>query len=81
MRKDDPALRFRGWTETHTWAWVFTKGKPVGMTVTIQGGKILDTSHADVRREARALSLEGKTGGAAVDRMSGTLDRPASSSR
>ena len=42
VRKDDPALRFKGWTETHTWAWVFAKGKPVGMSVTVEGGKILE---------------------------------------
>ena len=39
--KDNPAQQFRGWTETHTWAWMFAKGKPVGLTLTIEGGKIL----------------------------------------
>lgn len=37
--KDNPALRFRGWTETHTWAWAFAKGQPVGLVVRIEGGK------------------------------------------
>jgi YHS domain-containing protein len=39
--KDNPAKQFRGWTETHTWAWVFAQGKPAGLTLTIDGGKIL----------------------------------------
>jgi YHS domain-containing protein len=38
--RDNPSQRFRGWTETHTWAWVFAGGKPVGLTVSIQGGKV-----------------------------------------
>ncbi|MFO0893214.1 MAG: hypothetical protein U0790_29255 [Isosphaeraceae bacterium] len=37
--KDDPALRFRGWTETHTWAWVFEQGRAVALSVRVQGGR------------------------------------------
>ena len=29
--KDNPAKQFRGWAEKHTWAWMFAKGKPVGL--------------------------------------------------
>lgn len=35
------ANRVRGWNETHAWAWKFEKGKPVGLSVTIDGGKTL----------------------------------------
>ena len=31
----DSAQSFRGWPETHTWAWTFAKGKPTAMTVAI----------------------------------------------
>jgi YHS domain-containing protein len=37
----DSAQSFRGWPESHTWAWVFTQGKPTGMSVAIQGGTVL----------------------------------------
>ena len=39
--RDHPAKKFRGWTETHSWAWIFAKGKPVGLAVAIEGGKVL----------------------------------------
>jgi len=39
--KDKGANQFRGWTETHSWAWIFVKGKPAGLSVTIEGGKVL----------------------------------------
>ena len=35
------AKQFRGWTETHTWAWMFTKGKPTGSRCHDRGGKDL----------------------------------------
>ncbi len=37
----DSAQSFRGWPETHSWAWIFTKGKPTGMSAAIEGGKVL----------------------------------------
>src|SRR5690242_11430257 len=27
----DSAQSFRGWPETQSWAWIFTKGKPIGL--------------------------------------------------
>jgi hypothetical protein len=39
--KEKGAQQFRGWPETHTWAWVFRQGRPTGLSVTIDGGKIL----------------------------------------
>ncbi|HEX3450471.1 MAG TPA: hypothetical protein VHS97_19605, partial [Isosphaeraceae bacterium] len=38
--KDNPAKQFRGWDEKHTWAWMFAQGKPVGLSLTIAGGKV-----------------------------------------
>src|SRR3954452_12111245 len=40
--KNNPAERFRGWDETHTWAWVFAKGNPVALSVSTQGGKLFE---------------------------------------
>jgi YHS domain-containing protein len=31
----------KGWQESHGWAWKFEKGKPVGLTVTLEGDKTL----------------------------------------
>ena len=32
--------KVRGWPETHSWAWKFAKGTPVGMTLNVEGGKV-----------------------------------------
>jgi YHS domain-containing protein len=34
------ANRLKGWQESHSWAWKFVKGNPVGMTLAIEGGKV-----------------------------------------
>jgi len=34
------ANRLKGWSESHSWAWKFVKGVPVGMTLSIEGGKV-----------------------------------------
>ena len=35
------ANKTRGWEETHAWAWKFEKGTPIGLSVTMTGGKVL----------------------------------------
>ncbi len=35
------ANRIEGWPEKHAWAWVFSKGQPVGLSVTMTGDKTL----------------------------------------
>jgi YHS domain-containing protein len=57
--RDNPALRFRGWTETHTWAWVFSKGKPSALTVAIEGGKILSHGRLSFDPARQLYRLEG----------------------
>ena len=54
-RPMDTAQKFRGWSEDHTWAWIFTSGKPTGLSVTIEGGKILGRE-ADLRPGKKVLS-------------------------
>jgi YHS domain-containing protein len=61
--KERNAKSFRGWPEVHTWAWIFQKGKPTGMKLTIQGGKTLvegtlihDPSTNHFRLEAKSPS-------------------------
>jgi hypothetical protein len=67
--RDDPARRFRGWTETHTWAWVFSQGKPSALRVTIEGGKIMSRGKLSFDPSRKVYRLEGEgtpEGGKAV---------------
>jgi len=57
--KDDPAQQFRGWTETHSWAWIFTKGKPAGLALTIDGGKFLSAGKLTYDADLKRYRLEG----------------------
>ncbi len=58
--KDDAANKFRGWTETHSWAWIFAKGKPAGLTLTIDGGKFLSSGKLTHDPSLKRYRLEGK---------------------
>jgi YHS domain-containing protein len=75
--KDNPAQKFRGWSETHTWAWKFAKGKPVGMTIAIEGGKILAKGTLTFEPVRQVYKLEGiEPGPAGVPLVfEGTLDK------
>jgi YHS domain-containing protein len=75
--KDNPAQKFRGWEEKHTWAWKFAKGKPIGMTLVIDGGKILKSGTLTYEPAKKLFRLEGiEPGpvGAHLD-FEGTLDK------
>jgi YHS domain-containing protein len=75
--KDNPALRFRGWTETHIWAWVFEKGKPVGLRVEVQGGKVFTQGRLTFDPGERRYRLEASPAGKPAQPrvFAGTLDR------
>ena len=75
--KDDPAKQFRGWTETHSWAWIFVKGKPAGLSVTIEGGKVLATGKLTYDVARKRYHLEGDRAKAArrTDRLRGHAGR------
>jgi len=74
--RDNPAQRFRGWTETHTWAWVFAGGKPVAMTVTLQGGKVLSQGTLRYDPASKRYAFDGKEPGQTgkTVRFTGALD-------
>ena len=61
--KDSSAQQFRGWEEKHAWAWIFSKGKPVGLSFTIEGGKILASGKLTFESEGKQYRLEGKEPG------------------
>ncbi len=57
--KAKSAQQFRGWPETHAWAWTFKNGKPAGLAVTIEGGKLLATGKLSYDAERKRYRLEG----------------------
>ncbi len=57
--KDNPAQQFRGWNETHSWAWIFDRGKPSGLKVTIDGGKFLASGMLTYDPARKLYRLEG----------------------
>ena len=74
--RDNPSQRFRGWTEIHTWAWVFTGGKPAAMSVSIQGGKVLTqgTLRYEPTRKQYLLDAREPEEPAKAVRFTGALD-------
>ena len=74
--RDNPAQRFRGWTETHTWAWVFRGGKPVAMSVALQGGKLFSKGTLRYEPASKQYLLDATKSGESPQSVpfKGTLD-------
>lgn len=68
------ANRVRGWPEKHMWAWKFVKGKPVGMTVSLEGDKILTKGLLSYDAAGKRYVLEGTDPDGKPVSFSGTLD-------
>lgn len=68
------ANRIRGWPEKHMWAWKFVKGTPVGMTVSLEGNKILTKAVLSYDAKAKRYSLEGTDPAGKPVTFAGTLD-------
>ena len=66
--------RLKGWPEKHSWAWKFAKGKPVGMTLEITGGKVL--AKADITPDAKTggYRFEGTDPDGKPIKFAGKLD-------
>lgn len=75
--RDNPSQQFRGWTETHSWAWSFAKGKPAGLTFTIERGKLLRDGTLRHDPTTGRYRLEGTTASNRGHRLvfEGTVDR------
>ena len=54
------ANRVRGWDESHSWAWKFQKGVPVGMTLTLQSNKTLAKVLLTYDAVAKKYTLAGE---------------------
>jgi YHS domain-containing protein len=76
ISRDDPAQRFRGWTETHAWAWTFSGGKPTAMSVNFQGSKLFKTAAFtfDAARDRYQLKVEAVAPAGATIVYEGGLD-------
>ena len=86
ISRDDPSQRFRGWTETHSWAWTFKDGKPTAMSVEFKGSKLFkaasftfDAARDRYQFKAEAVEPAGATivyeGGLDASHKLLTLDR------
>ncbi|WP_435021114.1 YHS domain-containing protein [Tundrisphaera sp. TA3] len=53
------ANRFKGWQETHGWAWKFDKGVPVGMTVAFEGDKAIAKGQLAYDAASKTYTLDG----------------------
>ena len=51
--------KLKGWPEKHMWAWKFAKGKPVGMTLEITGGKVLAKASLSQDAKTQGYRLDG----------------------
>src|SRR5262245_4026533 len=51
--------RLKGWPEKHSWAWKFAKGKPVGITLQITGGKTIAKAALSGDLKTKQYRLEG----------------------
>lgn len=53
------ANRLKGWPERHSWAWAFRDGQPVGLTVELEGSKLLSKGRLEFDGETKQYRLEG----------------------
>jgi YHS domain-containing protein len=74
--KNDPANKFRGWTESHSWSWVFKEGKPVALSLSVDGGRVLasGTLTYDPARKLYRLECVLPPPAAGPVHLEGTLD-------
>jgi YHS domain-containing protein len=49
----------KGWAESHGWAWKFEKGKPVGLSLTFEGGKTIAKGQVSYDELAKKYKLDG----------------------
>ncbi|MEW4567814.1 tetratricopeptide repeat protein [Tautonia sp. JC769] len=49
----------RGWRESHEWSYAFEGGEPVGLALTIEGGKVLKAARLTFDEASETYRLEG----------------------
>ncbi|MEO6808353.1 MAG: hypothetical protein ABI353_04500 [Isosphaeraceae bacterium] len=68
------ANRVRGWPEKHNWAWKFAKGTPVGMTVVLEGDKVLTNGELSYDDASKTYHLNAQGADGKPLAYQGTLD-------
>lgn len=68
------ANKIKGWPEKHLWSWKFVQGKPVALTVTMQGNKLLSKGTVTYDTPARQYRLDGLDADGKPVVYLGTLD-------
>src|SRR3954468_23656617 len=53
------ANKLKGWPEKHMWAWKFLKGTPVGMSLVLEGDKVLGKAELTSDAAGKQYRLEG----------------------
>lgn len=69
------ANRLKGWPEKHNWAWKFQKGRPVALTVSLQGSKILSKGELTFDEDSGKYLLKGNDPKGRDISFSGRLDK------
>jgi YHS domain-containing protein len=67
--------RVKGWNESHSWAWKFEKGSPVGLSVAMDGSKILQKGQLSFDAATKRYKLEGKDAESKPVVLFGALDK------
>jgi YHS domain-containing protein len=63
--RDSASQSFRGWSESHAWAWVFKNGRPSGLSCVMTGGKLLSKAtlfYEPARQSYRLEATSDKPG-------------------
>jgi hypothetical protein len=64
----------RGWRETHEWSYAFEGGEPVGLTLAIEGGKVLKSARITFDEASETYRLVGTDPDGAAVVYVGTRD-------
>jgi len=59
--KNDSANKFRGWTEVHSWSWIFKDGNPVALSLVVEGGRVLASGKLTYDPDRKLYRLDGLT--------------------
>jgi YHS domain-containing protein len=68
------ANRLKGWPEQHSWAWRFSNGTPVGLSVSLEGDKVLKKAELSFDATSQEYRLSGVAPDLKAVAYAGTFD-------
>src|SRR5262245_25861863 len=68
------ANRLKGWSERHLWAWKFQKGRPVGLSIELEGDKTIGQANLSFDESKKLYHLEGTDPGGRPVAFVGPID-------